>query len=129
MSSPAASTGIATKSEQERDLNIAVYGLHGDAPHVVVAPLDVADCLPTTQWAVHLAETLQTPAMFQCSSDQSIGQARAVIDRPRDVTFPAQRLAWRGGESRYARYTLDTKSGVSAMACPALRAASTRRTD
>ncbi len=38
------STGIATKSEQS-DLNIAVYGLHGDAPHVVTAPLSVADCL------------------------------------------------------------------------------------
>ena len=51
------STGIATKSEQG-DLNIAVYGLHGDAPHVVVAPLSVEDCLATTQWAVHLAESL-----------------------------------------------------------------------
>ncbi|MFP3700263.1 2-oxoacid:acceptor oxidoreductase subunit alpha, partial [Burkholderia sp. SIMBA_013] len=29
------STGIPTKSEQS-DLNIAVYGLHGDAPHLVV---------------------------------------------------------------------------------------------
>ena len=52
------STGIATKSEQS-DLNIAVYGLHGDAPHVVVAANSVADCLFTTQWAVHLAEALQ----------------------------------------------------------------------
>ncbi|HEX6362376.1 MAG TPA: 2-oxoacid:acceptor oxidoreductase family protein, partial [Albitalea sp.] len=31
------STGIATKSEQA-DLNIALYGMHGDAPHIVVAP-------------------------------------------------------------------------------------------
>ncbi len=31
------STGIPTKSEQA-DLNIAVYGMHGDAPHLVLAP-------------------------------------------------------------------------------------------
>ena len=38
---PTASTGIATKSEQS-DLNIAVYGMHGDAPYVVTAPLSVS---------------------------------------------------------------------------------------
>ena len=37
------STGIPTKSEQS-DLNIAVYGLHGDAPHLVLAPLAIGDC-------------------------------------------------------------------------------------
>ncbi len=68
------STGIPTKSEQA-DLNIAVYGLHGDAPHLVLAPQSVADCLFTTQWAVHLAEALQTPAIVL--SDQFVGQAQA----------------------------------------------------
>jgi hypothetical protein len=47
------STGIATKSEQS-DLNIALNGLHGDAPHLVLAPTSVADCVFTTQWAVHV---------------------------------------------------------------------------
>ena len=73
------STGIATKTEQA-DLNIALYGLHGDAPHVVVAPNSVADCLAATQWAVHLAESLQVPAIVL--SDQYFGQARAVVDAP-----------------------------------------------
>ena len=54
------STGIPTKSEQS-DLNIALYGCHGDAPHIVVAPLSVADCLFTGQWAIHLAEAMQVP--------------------------------------------------------------------
>ena len=84
------STGIATKSEQS-DLNIAVYGLHGDAPHVVTAPLSVGDCLLTAQWSVHLAETLQTPVIML--SDQSLGQARVVIDRPEDIDFQTKRLA------------------------------------
>ena len=64
------STGIPTKSEQA-DLNIAVYGLHGDAPHLVLAPQSVADCLFTTQWATYLAEALQAPAIVL--SDQFIG--------------------------------------------------------
>jgi len=72
------STGIPTKSEQG-DLNIAVYGFHGDAPHLVLAPQSVGDCLFTTQWATFLAEALQAPAIVL--SDQFMGQARAAIDR------------------------------------------------
>ncbi|MGO9772587.1 MAG: 2-oxoacid:acceptor oxidoreductase subunit alpha [Roseiarcus sp.] len=108
------STGIATKSEQS-DLNIAVYGLHGDAPHVVTAPLSVADCLVTAQWSVHLAESLQTPVIML--SDQSLGQARVVIDRPDDVVFPTKRLVPEGPVEGYERYVV-TESGISPMAVP-----------
>jgi 2-oxoglutarate ferredoxin oxidoreductase subunit alpha len=111
------STGIATKSEQS-DLNIAVYGLHGDAPHVVVAPLSIADCLLTAQWSVHLAETMQTPVIML--SDQSIGQARAVIDRPGDVDFKTRRKIAERIENTYERYAF-TADGVSPMALPGTR--------
>lgn len=109
------STGIATKSEQS-DLNIAIYGFHGDAPHVVVAPLSVADCLFTTQWAVHMAEMLQTPVIVL--SDQSLGQARVLIERPADVAFVGQRKTYseQAGQD-YNRYAL-TADGISAMAIP-----------
>jgi 2-oxoglutarate ferredoxin oxidoreductase subunit alpha len=108
------STGIATKSEQS-DLNIAVYGLHGDAPHVVTAPLSISDCLLTAQWSVHLAETLQTPVIML--SDQSLGQTRAVIDRPEDIDFASKRLVFEGASDTYERYA-ETESGVSPMAIP-----------
>lgn len=108
------STGIATKSEQS-DLNIAVHGLHGDAPHVVVAPLDIGDCVGTAQWAVHLAEAMQTPVIML--SDQALGQTRAVIDRPAEAGFAARRATWANDGAPYARYAL-TESGVSAMALP-----------
>ncbi len=109
------STGIPTKSEQS-DLNIAVYGCHGDAPHIVVAPLSVADCLFTTQWAVHLAEAMQAPTIVL--SDQSLGQARALTDRPANVSFLAQRNIFTAekGET-YNRYAL-TADGISPMAIP-----------
>jgi 2-oxoglutarate/2-oxoacid ferredoxin oxidoreductase subunit alpha len=110
------STGIATKSEQS-DLNIAVFGLHGDAPHVVTAPLSVSDCLLTAQWSVHLAETLQTPVIML--SDQSLGQARVVIDKPDDIDFATRRLVAEAPVEAYERYAV-TASGVSPMALPGL---------
>lgn len=110
------STGIPTKPEQS-DLNIAVYGLHGDAPHLVVAPLSVEDCLFSLQWSVHLAEAMQVPAIVL--SDQFMGQARAVIDKPTDTGFTAKReLAVEPGED-YARYAV-TESGISPMAVPGI---------
>ena len=107
------STGIATKTEQA-DLNIALYGLHGDAPHVVVAPNSVADCLAATQWAVELAESLQLPAIVL--SDQYFGQARAVVDAPVFREGTPERKKAREGEP-YMRYAL-TESGVSPMSLP-----------
>ena len=109
------STGIPTKSEQS-DLNIALYGLHGDAPHLVLAPSSVSDCLFTTQWAVQLAETLQCPVIVL--SDQFLGQSQAVCEPPpvTDSSAPARLNAPVSGE-RYHRYAL-TANGVSPMAIP-----------
>jgi 2-oxoglutarate ferredoxin oxidoreductase subunit alpha len=108
------STGIPTKSEQS-DLNIAVHGCHGDAPHLVLAPLSVGDCLFTTQWAAHLAEAMQAPAVVL--SDQFLGQTRALIERPADVAFIAQRAAVTEAVNDYRRYAL-TADAVSPMAMP-----------
>jgi 2-oxoglutarate ferredoxin oxidoreductase subunit alpha len=108
------STGIATKNEQA-DLNIALYGLHGDAPHVVVAPNSVADCLAATQWAVELAESLQLPAIVL--SDQYFGQARAIVERPQSRPSAPARLLAQPGTPDYKRYRV-TESGVSPVAIP-----------
>lgn len=111
------STGIPTKSEQS-DLNIALYGMHGDAPHLVLAPNSLSDCVFTTQWAVHLAEALQTAAIVL--SDQAMGQARAVIPRPADVAFMARReIPAPQAALEYRRYAV-TASGVSPMAIPGI---------
>lgn len=108
------STGIPTKSEQS-DLNIAIYGMHGDAPHLVLAPNAIDDCVFTTQWAVHLAEALQCPAIVL--SDQGMGQSRAVVDRPADLAFIARRVTAEANTQDYRRYAL-TGTGVSPMAVP-----------
>jgi len=111
------STGIPTKSEQA-DLNIAVYGCHGDAPHLVLAPQSIGDCLFTTQWATYLTEALQVPAIVL--SDQFIGQARAAIERPADVAFIGQRIKATDVVGAYKRYAL-AANGISPMAIPGTR--------
>ena len=108
------STGIPTKSEQS-DLNIALYGLHGDAPHLVLAPTSIGDCLFTTQWAVHLAESLQTAAIVL--SDQSLGQSRVVMEPPADLQFVGGRRLQERPVADYRRYAVND-SGVSPMALP-----------
>ncbi len=108
------STGIPAKSEQS-DLSFAVGGLHGDAPRLVLAPTSIADCATTTQWAVYLAEALQTAAIVL--SDQFLGQSRAVIDPPPDSGLRARRLTAEANSPDYKRYR-NTDSGVSPMAIP-----------
>ncbi len=108
------STGIPAKSEQS-DLSFAVGGLPGDAPRLVVAPSSIGDCLGAAQWAVHLAEALQAPAILL--SDQFMGQSRAIIDRPLDSGFAARRLTVEANTPDYKRYR-NTESGISPMAIP-----------
>ena len=108
------STGIPAKSEQS-DLSFAVSGLCGDAPRLVLAPTSIADCLDTTQWAVQLAEAMQAPTIVL--SDQFMGQSRAIIDRPADLSFVGKRLTAAANTPDYKRYR-NTESGVSPMAIP-----------
>ncbi|MEH6568556.1 MAG: 2-oxoacid:acceptor oxidoreductase subunit alpha [Halioglobus sp.] len=108
------STGIPTKSEQS-DLNIALNGLHGDAPHLVLAPLDIADCVFTTGWAVNLAQQLQTAAIVL--SDQFIGQSTAVVSEPRRCENTVPAVLPTHEDNEYLRYKL-TSSGISTVASP-----------
>ena len=54
------STGMPTKQEQG-DLNMALYGGHGEVPRFVVAPTTVAECFQKTVEAFNLAEKYQVP--------------------------------------------------------------------
>ncbi len=107
------STGIPTKSEQS-DLNLALYGFHGDAPHIVLSALSIRDCTFTTEWAVKLAETLQAVAIVL--TDQSQGQARAVIQPPSHTSLEGKRKLASATE-HYQRYAL-SEDNVSPMAIP-----------
>jgi 2-oxoglutarate ferredoxin oxidoreductase subunit alpha len=111
------STGMPTKMEQS-DLFLAVYGSHGDAPRIVIAPTSVEDSLEQVVLAFNLAEKYQMPAIVLI--DQAISSALAtvepaifsrfvVIDRERPDDLPAE----------YRRYAI-SETGVSVMAIPGM---------
>ncbi|MCC6130208.1 MAG: hypothetical protein IT186_09800, partial [Acidobacteria bacterium] len=112
------STGLPTKSEQA-DLWQAVFGSHGDAPRVVLAPGDVEDCFHTTVEAFNIAEEFQLPVIVL--SDQAVAQRREtvplehlkheVVDRIKPADDPNE---------KYLRYK-DTPDGVSPMSVPGMR--------
>ncbi|WP_284012078.1 2-oxoacid:acceptor oxidoreductase subunit alpha [Halobaculum litoreum] len=54
------STGMPTKQEQG-DLNMMLYGGHGEIPRFVLAPTTVNECFWKTVEAFNLAEKYQTP--------------------------------------------------------------------
>ena len=108
------STGIPTKTEQS-DLNLSLFGTHGDAPHIVMAPDSIRDCVPTTAEAVVAAEALQVPAIVL--TDQMMAQARVITRAPERSPQAAPRLRAVAGEAPFTRYA-DTDSGVSPASFP-----------
>jgi 2-oxoglutarate/2-oxoacid ferredoxin oxidoreductase subunit alpha len=117
------STGLPTKSEQA-DLNMALYGLHGDAPHLVLGALDHADCILTAEWTVRLAEALQTVAVLL--TDQNLAHSRVLIPAPayclpaiapRLRAEPTQPADPADPAAHYQRYAVSA-SGISPMAIP-----------
>ncbi|MER5332047.1 2-oxoacid:acceptor oxidoreductase subunit alpha [Micromonospora sp. NPDC002717] len=57
------STGMPTKTEQA-DLNMALYGRHGEAPVAVIAPRSPADCFHAAIEAARIALTYRTPVIL-----------------------------------------------------------------
>jgi 2-oxoglutarate ferredoxin oxidoreductase subunit alpha len=57
------STGMPTKTEQA-DLNMALFGRHGEAPAVVIAPCSPSDCFYAALEAARIALTYRTPVLL-----------------------------------------------------------------
>ena len=73
------STGMPTNVEQS-DLNIAVYGGHGDSPRVVMAPANVEDAFYTAIEAVNIARNYNVPVFIL--SDQAIATRIEAFEEP-----------------------------------------------
>lgn len=73
------STGMPTNVEQS-DLNVAVFGGHGDSPRVVVAPSSVEDCFYTAIEAVNIARKYSTPVLLL--TDQGIATRIEAFETP-----------------------------------------------
>ncbi len=73
------STGLPTNVEQS-DLMQAIYGSHGDAPRVVLAPKNVEDCFYIAVEAVRIAKKYSCPVIIL--SDQSLSSRIEAFKEP-----------------------------------------------
>ena len=110
------STGMPTKTEQS-DLNHAMFGGHGEAPRVVIAPANVRDCFDWTVEAFNIAEEYQVPVILL--SDMALSSRMEGIEPvdPSKLRIKSRKLAGPGALQNYERYAF-TPSGVSPMAVP-----------
>jgi 2-oxoglutarate ferredoxin oxidoreductase subunit alpha len=73
------STGLPTNIEQS-DLMQAIYGSHGDAPRVVLAPKNVEDCFYIALEAGRIARDFSTPVIIL--TDQAIATRIEAFEEP-----------------------------------------------
>ncbi len=114
------STGLPTKAEQS-DLNEMVYGSHGEAPRIVIAPTGVRDCFYQTIWAFNMAERYQVPVII--ATDHALANRRENLTFPELGETPIERRIFASDDDRaedYKRYKF-TPSGVSPQAIPGMK--------
>jgi 2-oxoglutarate ferredoxin oxidoreductase subunit alpha len=99
------STGMPTNVEQS-DLLQAIYGSHGDAPRVVLAPKNVEDCFYVGLEAGRIARAYSTPVIIL--TDQALATRIEAFDEPdlgSLMADPRPDLAERGTD--FKPYPLD----------------------
>ena len=110
------STGMPTKTDQG-DLNLALYGSHGEGPRFVLAPINVEDTFYQMVNAFNAAERYQVPVIVL--TDQGLSaQVEAVDVFPEKVELLDRvRPDLEHLEGRYYRYQV-TENGISPMSVP-----------
>jgi 2-oxoglutarate ferredoxin oxidoreductase subunit alpha len=115
------STGMPTNIEQS-DLNICVFGGHGDSPRVVIAPSTVEDCFYTAIEAVNIARKYSTPVIIL--TDQGIATRIEAFVEPdlknicQDLTPDFAPIA------DHKPYDLTAPDGITRHVAPGTRIAS-----
>ena len=82
---------------------------------MVLAPISVADCINTAEYAVYVAESLQVPVIVL--SDQSLGQATTVVDPSPVRPKPLARRVNGAATKPFKRYAVGGEP-VTAMPLP-----------
>jgi 2-oxoglutarate/2-oxoacid ferredoxin oxidoreductase subunit alpha len=96
-----------------------VYGSHGEASRIVLAPAGVRDSFYQTIWAFTLAEKYQVPVIL--ATDHSLSNRTENINLPsiKGLPMPQRRFATQEDLKDYKRYKL-TADGVSPQAIPGM---------
>lgn len=113
------STGLPTKPEQS-DLNEMVYGSHGEASRIVLAPAGVRDCFLQTIWAFNLSEKYQIPVIIATDHSLSVRTENVILPDVRELPIIQRDLATPADLADYKRYKF-TPSGVSPQAVPGMK--------
>jgi len=119
------STGMPTKQEQG-DLNMTLYGGHGEVPRFVVAPTTIAECFRKTIEAFNLAERYGTPVYLvsdlalavteQTFEPDEFDMDAVEIDRGK-VVDEADVEEWTNDAGQFKPHAI-TDDGVSPRAFP-----------
>ncbi|MEK6986458.1 MAG: 2-oxoacid:acceptor oxidoreductase subunit alpha, partial [Candidatus Thermoplasmatota archaeon] len=112
------STGLPTKPEQS-DLNEMVYGSHGEASRIVMAPAGVRDSIIQTIWAFNLAEKYQVPVIIATDHSLSNRTENIVLPSLKGTPILRRKLATEADLADYKRYKF-TPDGVSPQAIPGM---------
>jgi 2-oxoglutarate ferredoxin oxidoreductase subunit alpha len=112
------STGMPTNVEQA-DLNLAVFGGHGDCPRVVLSPTNVEDCFYTAIEAVNIARKYSVPVIIL--SDQAIATRIEAFEEPdlekvcQDISPDLTPI------DEHKAYDLNARNGITSHAAPGTR--------
>ncbi|MFI5493093.1 2-oxoacid:acceptor oxidoreductase subunit alpha [Actinoplanes sp. NPDC051859] len=113
------STGMPTKTEQA-DLNMALFGRHGEAPLAVIAPKSPSDCFHAAIEAARIALTYRTPVILL--SDNYVANGSEPWLLPEVSELPDLRVefatAANGEDGRFLPYLRDPRTMARPWAVP-----------
>jgi 2-oxoglutarate ferredoxin oxidoreductase subunit alpha len=113
------STGMPTKTEQA-DLNMALYGRHGEAPLAVIAPKSPSDCFHAAIEAARIALTYRTPVILL--SDNYVANGSEPWLLPSSDELPDLTVAYttepNGEDGRFLPYLRDPATMARPWAIP-----------
>jgi 2-oxoglutarate ferredoxin oxidoreductase subunit alpha len=113
------STGMPTKTEQA-DLNMALYGRHGEAPLAVIAPKSPSDCFHAAIEAARIALTYRTPVILL--SDNYVANGSEPWLLPSSDELPDLSVSFatepNGDDGRFLPYLRDPSTMARPWAIP-----------
>ncbi len=112
------STGMPTKTEQS-DLNLAMFGRHGESPIAVLAARSPSDCFEVAIEAVRLATRYMTPVMVL--SDGYIANAAQPWLIPDVEQLPRSPVHFAAATDGFKLYARAAETGARAWAPPGTR--------